>query len=434
MMNVGVTISCRNSMDAHARASASDVLSTDTRREREDRPVAQQLMRSGLDEWRRARRRQEITAYARQDRSLRGGMFDATGGAPSEVLPMTYSVSRFSTLMLAVLAACVTSAGDPADERETSAAVTARGSRVLAMDVGPGPGETREAAVAKAQAAGVTTVVLNYDWSELEPTAFQYQNARLIADNAFYSASPHAMSVVLNIRPIAGACRVVPPDLATLAWSDPVMTTRFGYLLSWIRGYLPDITVQVMSIGTEIDSHLAPADYVAYKVFFEAARSNAKSQWGAGLSVGTAVTWGSLTTPGPEQAAILDLDEHADHVLTTYYGINADLTVKDPYAGPVADVYAALLAVDGNAKTRGHTIDLIEVGYLPGVLADARLSHQRHAEHRQAGVHADCHRGLRARLVTSHRSRAQSPSPSSAPIGGPSGGAAGGAASCLGSF
>jgi hypothetical protein len=123
------------------------------------------------------------------------------------------------------------------------------------------------------------------------------------------------------------------------------------------------VTVQVMSVGTEVDSHLAPTDYPAYKVFFEAARANAKAQWGATLPVGVAITWGSLTTPGAEQDAILDLNEHADHVLTTYYGIGGDLHVKDPYAGPVADVYAALWAVESNAKTRGRPLDLLEAGY-----------------------------------------------------------------------
>jgi hypothetical protein len=266
-------------------------------------------------------------------------------------------------LALAFVSACLTSPAGRADEQEASSAVTARGTRVLAMDVGPGPGETVDAAVAKAKAAGVTTAVLNYNWSDLEPSAFQYQNAKLAADNLYYATSPHAMSVVLNIRPVAGPCRVVPPDLANLAWSDPVMTTRFGYLLTWIHGYLPDVTVQVMSVGTEVDSHLAPADYPAYKVFFEAARQNARALWGSALPVGTAVTWGSLATPGPVQAAILDLDEHADRVLTTYYPINGDFTVKDPYAGPVADIYAALLAVDGDPRTRGRTLDLIEIGY-----------------------------------------------------------------------
>jgi hypothetical protein len=274
-------------------------------------------------------------------------------------------ISRTLTLALALAlgSACLASPGGRADEQETSSAVTARGARVLAMDVVPGPGETIEAAVAKARTAGVTTAVLNYNWSDLEPSAFQYQNAKLIADNAFYAAEPHAMSVVLNIRPVAGPCRVVPPDLATLTWSDPVMTARFGYLLTWIHGYLPDVTVQVMSVGTEIDSHLTPSDYAAYKVFFEAARQSAKALWGTALPVGAAVTWGSLATPGPIQAAILDLDEHADRVLTTYYAINNDFTVKDPYAGPVADIYAALLAVDGDPRTRGRTLDLIEIGY-----------------------------------------------------------------------
>ncbi len=270
-------------------------------------------------------------------------------------------------LALVALAACADSEppsldGAPA-ESGRSAAVVSRGSRVLAMDVGPGPGETRAQAVARAKAAGVTTVVLNYDWAELEPAPFQYQAAKLAADNAFFSTAPNQMSVVLNVRPVAGACRVVPPDLQNLAWSDPVMTTRFGYLLTWIRGHLPNVTVQVMSLGTEVDSHLQPSDYAAYKVFFEAGRANAKAQWGAQLPVGVAITWGSLTTPGAEQDAILDLNEHADHVLTTYYGIGGDLRVKDPYAGPVADVYAALWAIESSAKTRGRPLDILEAGY-----------------------------------------------------------------------
>lgn len=286
-----------------------------------------------------------------------------------------------SLMALALAAACADAAEDervaapPLGER--SAAVTPRGARVLAMDVGPGPGETREAAVAKAKSMGVTTVVLNYDWVELEPAAFQYQGAKLAADNAFFSTAPYAMSVVLNIRPIAGACRVVPPDLANLAWNDPVMTTRFGYLLTWIRGHLPNVTVQVMSVGTEVDSHLAPADYPAYKVFFEAARQNAKAQWGTQLPVGVAITWGSLTTAGAEQSAILDLNEHADHVLTTYYGIGDNFQVKDPYAGPIADVYAALLAVEGNPKTRGRTLDLLEVGYPTSAALGSSNAHQQ---------------------------------------------------------
>lgn len=271
-----------------------------------------------------------------------------------------------AALVLSALSACVAPADHPVvsdDESVSRRAVVARGARVLAMDVGPGPGETREQAVARAKAAGVTTVVLNYDWSELEPAPFQYQAAKLLADNALYSAAATSMSVVINLRPVAGACRVVPPDLANHAWSDPVMTTRFGYLLTWIRGHLPDLTVQVMSVGTEVDSHLAPSEYAAYKVFFETARQNAKARWGSQLPVGVAITWGGLTTAGAEQAAILDLNERADQILTTYYGVGHDFRVKDPFAGPIADVYAALHAVESDAKTRGRPLTLLEVGY-----------------------------------------------------------------------
>ena len=288
---------------------------------------------------------------------------------------------RLSRLAM-IAAALAPGAGSACVEPEPEVAAAEQlvvpvGGRVLAMDVGPGPGETLDAAVAAARAAGVTTVVLNYDWAELEPAAFQYQSARLAADNAFYSTAPHAMSIVLNIRPIAGACRVVPPDLAAMAWNDPVMTTRFGYLLTWIHGYLPALDVKVMSVGTEVDTHLAPVDYPAYKTFFEVARQNAKSLWGQPLPVGVTVGRDALAVPGPEQAAILDLNEHADHVLYTYYPLNGDFTVKDPYAGPIADTYAALAAVDGNPKTAGRPVDLIEVGYpTSGALASSLAKQQ----------------------------------------------------------
>lgn len=291
---------------------------------------------------------------------------ESRGFAVARALQFRAAMKPICALLLFTAAAACADAEAPGSgeaERARVSAVTPRGARVLAMDVGPGPGETRAQAVARAKAAGVTTVVLNYDWAELEPAPFQYQAAKLVEDNAFLSAAPTAMSVVLNLRPIAGACRVVPPDLQSVAWNDPVMTTRFGYLLGWIRGHLPNVTVQVMSLGTEVDSHLQPADYAAYKVFFEAGRASAKAQWGAHLPVGVATTWGALTTPGAEQRAILDLNEHADHVLTTYYGIGGDLRVKDPYAGPVADIYAALWAVESDARTRGRPLDILEAGY-----------------------------------------------------------------------
>ncbi len=274
------------------------------------------------------------------------------------------SISLAFTLACTGAPAELDDASEPPAEATHTSAVTPRGTRTLAMDVGPGPGETREQAVVKAKSAGITTAVLNYDWVELEPTAFQYQNARLVADNAFYSTAPHDLTVILNIRPVAGPCRVVPPDLAGLAWNDPVMITRFSYLLTWIRGHLPNVTVKVMSIGTELDTNLAPADYAAYKTFFEAARTKAKSLWSAQLPVGAAVTFDTITATGSaEQAAALDLNQRADHVLVTYYGMRPDFTAKNPFWGPIDDTYAILAAIDGNPKTAGKVLDFIEAGY-----------------------------------------------------------------------
>jgi hypothetical protein len=281
--------------------------------------------------------------------------------------------------LLFVIAVLIAACTDPALVLEaTETPVVARGSRTLGMDLGAADGESFDTAVARAKAQGVTTAVLNYDWSQLEPRPFEYQAAKLLADNAYYSTAPHAMSVVLNLRPIAGPCRVVPPDLVGLAWNDPIMIARFSYLLTWIRGHLPNVTVRLMSIGTEIDSHLSPAEYATYKTFFEAARQNAKARWGAQLPVGTAVTWDGLV--GTKQAAILDLNERADHILFTYYGLThgpGGFAVKDPYAATVADIFTALWAIDSNLKTRGRPLSLIEAGYPSSAALGGTLAMQQ---------------------------------------------------------
>lgn len=283
---------------------------------------------------------------------------------------------RLAIPLALATAACL---GEPAAPTETTTAdpVTARGSRLLAMAVGAAPGESLDAAVARAKAAGVTTAVLSYDWSALEPAALQYQAAQVAADAAYFSAAPHAMSVVVNVRPIAGPARVLPPDLRGRRWNDPVVTTRFGYLLSFLRIQLAAVDVRVMTIGTELDHALAVSEYPDYKIFFEAARTQAKALWGAALPVGATVTLDGLVTAGPRQAAILDLAEHADRVMMTYYPMNADFRVRDPYQAPIADLYAALYAIDLNAKTRGRPLDLIEVGYPTSAALGSSPAHQQ---------------------------------------------------------
>ncbi|MBM3226744.1 MAG: hypothetical protein FJZ47_23515, partial [Candidatus Tectomicrobia bacterium] len=220
-------------------------------------------------------------------------------------LKITPFLIALAAFLLSLVAACGTlNENENGSESESNALaaehrqsvlsalpVTPRGKRILAMDVGPGQGETLDAALAKAKSAGITTVVLNYDWVDIEPTPLTYQHARLTTDNTYYSTAPHDASVVLNIRPIAGACRRVPPDLTNVAWDDPVMITRFHYLLYWIWSHLPHLTVHAMSIGTEVDAHFAPDGYAAYKTFFEAARMNAQRYWGAALPVGVTTTW-----------------------------------------------------------------------------------------------------------------------------------------------
>lgn len=256
-----------------------------------------------------------------------------------------------------------------------ASAVTSKGSRVLAMDVGPGENETLANALDEAQSIGVTTIPVSVSWADIEPDYLDYQDPDNLFADLIDELDGRGMSVILNLRPIAGACRTLPEDLEArfelptsdpdhLDWDDAETQLRFEYLLDAVDILADGLTIEQMTIGTEIDSHLDSAtEYAAYKSFFEEARSDAQADFGS-IPVGVATTWFALTAGDSESDWLLDLNENADRVMFTYYGIGGSpLSAKHPYNGPTADIYDAILAIDGATETYGKDIDLIEVGY-----------------------------------------------------------------------
>ena len=94
-----------------------------------------------------------------------------------------------------------------------ASAVTSKGSRVLAMDVGPGENETLANALDEAQSIGVTTIPVSVSWADIEPDYLDYQDPDNLFADLIDELDGRGMSVILNLRPIAGACRTLPEDL-----------------------------------------------------------------------------------------------------------------------------------------------------------------------------------------------------------------------------
>lgn len=188
-----------------------------------------------------------------------------------------------------------------------------------------------------------------------------------IADQ-FYPAQ--RIKVSLEINPIDTNNVRLPKDLSGKAWNDPMVIERFQKLLDWVFTQIPKLELVSLTIGNEIDASLGNdiPRWQQYEAFFKVAAAHAR-KLRPGLKVGAKVTLTPLLKAAPNPAK--SLNDHTDLLLTTYYPLMLDFTVKPPTVVPedlkkLAEAY------------RGRTIYLLEAGYPSGALC--KSSEEKQAE------------------------------------------------------
>jgi hypothetical protein len=250
---------------------------------------------------------------------------------------------------IALVAAVVTSLGVMGD-------VVPKGNRVLSMTVGPGSDGDYGKAFAMAKGAGVQSVSLHLAWDDIEKGPGQFDGKFLEIANAFYP--PNGVSVPLDLAVLDTNRDRRPEDLRDRAFNDPVVVARFAKLLDFVFSKIPDLKLDWLAIGNEIDASLGTdsTKWKAYSLFFAEAKRLAKGRR-AGLMVGVKTTFGASF--GPAAKHIADLNSGNDVVLVTYYPLKSDFTVQDPKAVHV-DIERLC------ARYPGRRIDLAETGFPSG--------------------------------------------------------------------
>lgn len=142
------------------------------------------------------------------------------------------------------------------------------------------------------------------------------------------------MKVSFFIRPVVTLARVVPDDLAGTAWDDPVMIARFKAFLDYVFALIPDLDLNVVSIGSEHDIRFGgdAGTWQAFTTFFIEAkhhieqRSDVQARW-PDLDIGSEMTFYDLT--GETAAHPAALNSHADALLVSSYSLENG-TVRQP--------------------------------------------------------------------------------------------------------
>ena len=204
--------------------------------------------------------------------------------------------------------------------------------------------------------AGATGQFVSFRWSELEPRRGQYNLSKLEEfRGAMQTAATYNLTQLVGLQIINTVSREVPAELVNTAWDDPAMISALEDLLDQL---LPIMAQEVayLSIGNEVDVYFAGGhsdELDAYQALF-ANLHDYVQQRSPHIKTGMTITASGWLGSNSQQ--LLDLNQQADVLITTYYPLNTDFTVQPPTAPAAA--FADLVALAGS-----RSLILQEVGY-----------------------------------------------------------------------
>ena len=251
----------------------------------------------------------------------------------------------------------------------TSANSDPQHGRILSLDVTEAADGNFDAAFNLAKSIGMQATSLSVYWDEIEtaPGIYNPEPNWLEIANLYYPGQDVQVSLAISV--IDTNNLRLPPDLADKPFDDPMVIERFNGLLDYIATQIPDLTINSLAIGNEIDIYLAnnARQWEAYETFFIAAASHARTLWPA-VPVGSKITFNGISSsPAPY---IQSLNQHSDAILVTYYPLESDFTVREPTAVH-ADFHTLTQAFPN------QPVHLLEVGYPSGEVNNSSEEKQR---------------------------------------------------------
>lgn len=247
-----------------------------------------------------------------------------------------------------------------------SKALVQRGNRILAIDINEAENKDFASAFDKAKGIGIQDIGLTFDWNTLEPEMQKYDGKWLSIANIFYPS--RNIGVSLTIRPISTNRKVVPSDLMALPFNDPQMIWRFKSLIDFVFSQIPDVKIDSLVIGSEMDAYLGvdPLTWKQYTEFYKAIGSYVRKKH-PGLKVAAEATFDGMT--GKSKSQVKLLNQYSDIIGVSYYPLNSDFSVKDP--GVVSRDFASLSALYPAGE-----IWFYQLGYPSGALVRSSKAKQ----------------------------------------------------------
>jgi hypothetical protein len=263
------------------------------------------------------------------------------------------SIRRRAILQSA--AACALAACTPGQAQPP-----ARDDRLLMIALNEARGEDWGEQMSAAQAMGVRGVPFTLFWDDIERAPGRYApepNWAAIA-NRFFPLFNLRVSFVVSVLDTTADRR--PEWLRRTPFDSRETVEAWARFYAWLRGQVPDLTLESVAIGNEIDIQLGDdaARWRAFETFWREAAAQTRA-WRPGVPVGTKLTWGGAIGGQRRPAAIEAMHRlvgASERMIATYYPLGPDMRMRAP-----PDVHADIARlVDFN---RTKPLELAEIGY-----------------------------------------------------------------------
>jgi hypothetical protein len=180
---------------------------------------------------------------------------------------------------------------------------------------------------------------LFFTWKSIEASPSKFTTNLLQTANAYYPARNLMLS--LNIAPINTNVIAVPTDLDTVPFNSLKMIHRYERLLDTVFSYIPNVSLYCLKIGNESDVTLSTnaTAWNQFTTFYDSVAIYIKKTQPS-LKLGSTLTWGGLCSSNTKSFG-QTLNAHSDIISLTYYGVNANFSVKPP--SQIPSDFASLL-------------------------------------------------------------------------------------------
>ncbi|MCP3926225.1 MAG: hypothetical protein GY714_26975 [Desulfobacterales bacterium] len=236
-------------------------------------------------------------------------------------------ISAFILLVIVILSCSTEDKENNISQNNDPIGVVKRNNRILGFDISTAESDNYNKTFIEVNELGADVIDLHFNWNMLETTRGNYS---IFTDKFSYIDTYYGDTGVELTIGVIDTNEIFVPDYITNTSDFESMIEPFKDLLEMLEKNLPNMKIDVLSIGNEIDIYLGDNEdaWNSWITFYKEVSLYAKKLFPDTVIGTKATVYGALQYK--EKIKQLSAHSGTSGIFLTYYPLNSDFTVKSP--------------------------------------------------------------------------------------------------------